>query len=252
MKTFPLAGSAESLDPALSAELLERLRTQVMPALGCTEPAAVALAVARAREVLGCQPDRVVVRLSGNVLKNGMGVGIPGTGLIGLPVAVALAVVAGDPSRGLEVFSRVGAEDRDRALAWLETHPVEVVLAPDAPVLFIEAILQSGERRARVIIRDGHTHVVLVERDDEVLFSAQPLASKGANPVMGAVQTGFRDTIRFAETVDLENVRFMLDGVLSTRPSLGKAWNDRTGWRLADGWSILSKGYGAGMRFVRR
>ncbi len=243
MKTFSSAGSAESLDPALSAELLERLRTQVVPALGCTEPAAVALAVARAKEVLGCQPDRVVVRLSGNILKNGMGVGIPGTGMNGIPVAVALAVVAGDPSRGLEVFSRVGNEDRDRAITWLETHPVEVVLATDVPVLFIEAILSGGGQRVRVIIQDEHTHIVLVEKDGTVLFSAPPLETLTSGKDSGAIRTSFRDTVRFAETVDPGQVRFMLDGVILneaiSREGLEHPWGLEVGRRLVQ---LVKKG----------
>ena len=79
--------------------ILELIHRQVVPAIGCTEPIAVALCAAKAKELLGCTPERIDVRLSANVLKNAMGVGIPGTGMIGLPIAIALGVLIGDSEK---------------------------------------------------------------------------------------------------------------------------------------------------------
>jgi L-cysteine desulfidase len=142
-----------------------------------------------------------------------MGVGIPGTGMTGLPVAVALAVVAGDASRGLEVFSAVGPEDGQRALAWLESHQVEVTLAQESPLLYIEARVFAGERDARVIIQDQHTHITLVELNGEVRFTDSEVADPVTQRLEQATHTAFLDTISFAQTVSLDSVRFILDGV---------------------------------------
>ena len=85
-------------------EIIELIKQQVVPAIGCTEPIAVALCVAKATELLGQVPDKVEVRLSANILKNAMGVGIPGTGMIGLPIAIALGALIGRPEKELEVL----------------------------------------------------------------------------------------------------------------------------------------------------
>ena len=87
--------------------ILSLIHREVVPAMGCTEPVAVSLAVAKATEMLGCEPERIEARLSGNIIKNAMGVGIPGTGMIGLPIAIALGALIGKSEYGLEVLRDV-------------------------------------------------------------------------------------------------------------------------------------------------
>lgn len=91
------------------------LKSEIKPALGCTEPIAVALAVAKARETLGKLPEKIELQVSRNILKNAMGVGIPGTGMVGLEIASALSAFAGHSAYGLEVLSDAGAEDYQAA-----------------------------------------------------------------------------------------------------------------------------------------
>ena len=93
-------------------EIISIIKTEVVPAIGCTEPIAVALAVAKAKETLGSLPKQINVRLSANVLKNAMGVGIPGTGMIGLPIAIALGAIGGKSEYQLEVFTRLYTRNR--------------------------------------------------------------------------------------------------------------------------------------------
>ena len=95
------------------------INREVVLAMGCTEPVAVALAVTKSRETLGMLPEKVEVNLSKNIFKNAMGVGIPGTGMIGLPIAIAMGIVAGDSSRGLEVLD-ISADEVEKAKKWLD------------------------------------------------------------------------------------------------------------------------------------
>ena len=95
------------IDKATREKIISLIRREVVPALGCTEPIAVSLAVAKATELLGMQPEEINLGLSGNIIKNAMGVGIPGTGMIGLPIAIALGSLIGKSEYGLEVLKEV-------------------------------------------------------------------------------------------------------------------------------------------------
>ena len=98
------------MDKKLRDEIVGLIKREVVPAVGCTEPVAVALCVARATETLGCLPEKIDLFLSGNIIKNAMGVGIPGTGMIGLPIAVALGALVGKSEYSLEVLRDVTPE----------------------------------------------------------------------------------------------------------------------------------------------
>ena len=104
----------------------ELIRREVVPAMGCTEPAAVALCVAKAKELLGAIPDRIELWLSGNIIKNAMGVGIPGTGMIGLPIAVALGAICGKSEYGLEVLGDVDASALEKGRKYIEEDRISV------------------------------------------------------------------------------------------------------------------------------
>jgi L-cysteine desulfidase len=119
--------------------IIRLVRSQVAPAVGCTEPVAVALCVARATQLLGRRPDRVSVRLSANILKNAMGVGIPGTGMIGLPIAVALGALIGRPENELEVLRDVTPDAVAAGKQYIDEGRISIKLAPDCPSrLYIE------------------------------------------------------------------------------------------------------------------
>lgn len=165
------------LDKGLRDKIEVLIKREVVPAVGCTEPVAVALAVAKATHLLGCEPERIDARLSGNMLKNAMGVGIPGTGMIGLPIAMALGALIGDPEKGLEVLSGVSPEAVERGKAFIAEGRIAIELAPDAPSkLYIDTVVRGGEHSARVVISVSHTNFIRLERDGEILLD---VPSKG-------------------------------------------------------------------------
>lgn len=161
-----------SMDKEVRERIRDIMQHEVVPATGCTEPGAVALCVAKAVEMLGSEPAQVTLRLSKNVFKNAMGVGIPGTGMIGLPIAVAMAVVHGDPKRGLEVLTMPAAQVDD-AKRWLANHAdaIDISVKETSDKLFIECIVADGQRStATAVIAKRHNNFVFLKKDDQVLL----------------------------------------------------------------------------------
>ncbi|MCK9450987.1 MAG: L-serine ammonia-lyase, iron-sulfur-dependent, subunit alpha [Bacteroidales bacterium] len=149
---------------------LDLLKSEVVPALGCTEPIAVALAVARAREVLGEKPQVIELLLSANILKNAMGVGIPGTGITGLPIAAALGAVFGKSSDCLEVLKGLDEEAIAAAKAMVAENRVKIALKKDVEKLYIEAICRGlNGNISKAIITTKHANISCVELNDVVL-----------------------------------------------------------------------------------
>lgn len=147
------------------------IKQEVVPALGCTEPVAVALAAATGREALGTVPERILVSVSGNLLKNGMGVGVPGTGATGLDIAAAVGALGGKPSLGLEVLRDLQPEDVESAKKMVERGDVEVRVADSPDLLYAEVTLEGDGHRVRVVLRHEHTNIVYLEKDGTVVFS---------------------------------------------------------------------------------
>ena len=145
-------------------QIIALIKREVVPAIGCTEPAAVALCTAYATEALGARPERIDVRLSANMLKNAMGVGIPGTGMTGLPIAVALGVLVGKSAYQLEVLKDVCPAAVDEARAYLAGDPLRICLATDTEeVLYIEVRCQAAGRSSCAVIAREHTRLVYQE-----------------------------------------------------------------------------------------
>ena len=120
--------------PIEERDAINRLvREQVIPAIGCTEPICVALAVSRATEELGCRPQRIMARLSANILKNAMGVGIPGTGMVGLPIAIALGAIVGKSAYGLEVLRDSTPDHVKEGQRYIDEQHISISLAENAP-----------------------------------------------------------------------------------------------------------------------
>lgn len=185
--------------------------------MGCTEPIAVALCVARASEVLGKRPDRIHLGLSGNIIKNAMGVGIPGTGMIGLPIAVALGALIGKSEYGLEVLRDVSSEALEEGKKYIKEGRITIEHLPCTPSnLHIEATVEkdrdseAGEPdRAEVVISGGHTRFVHIEKNDECLFDAsgdQEGSASGEDTPLN-----METVYKFAIEAPMDEIRFILE-----------------------------------------
>ena len=152
-------------------EIIGLLKREVVPAMGCTEPVAVSLCTAKAVEILGCVPQRIEVRLSPNVLKNAMGVGIPGTGMVGLPIAIALGALVGRSEYSLEVLKDTTPQAVEQGRRMIEEKRINVSLKEGAcDVLHIEVEAATDTDRAVAVISGSHTNFVFLQRNDEVLL----------------------------------------------------------------------------------
>lgn len=156
-------------------KIIELIKREVVPAVGCTEPAAVALCVAKATELLEAEPDSISVKLSANMLKNAMGVGIPGTGMIGLPIAIALGALIGKSEYGLEVLRDVTPEAVEAGKKFIEEKDINVRLFEDAPsVLHIDVEVTHDTDRVRATISRSHANFTYLERNRNVIFNENP------------------------------------------------------------------------------
>ena len=150
-------------------EYLQILKTEISPALGCTEPAAVALAVAYAAKELGCPVQTVRVNVSQYIFKNGMNVGIPGTGMIGLEIAAALGSLSAAPEKQLLVLNGLSDGQKQAAKKMSAEKAVKVGIADTEEKIYIQAIVENGSKTAQAVIAGTHTNLVLLKRGEQVI-----------------------------------------------------------------------------------
>ena len=190
--------------------IIALIKREVVPAIGCTEPVAVSLCVARATELLGAKPDSVSVRLSANILKNAMGVGIPGTGMIGLPIAIALGMLVGRSEYGLEVLKDADEQAVEAGRRFIEEKRISVQLKEGiTEKLYIEVTVTASGHYAEAIISGGHTTFVYMRRDDEVLLDERKPSSEQAN--VQDVELTLQRVYDFATTSPVEELQFILE-----------------------------------------
>ena len=190
--------------------IIDLVKREVVPAIGCTEPMAVALAAARCTEILGGVPKQLTVELSANMLKNAMGVGIPGTGMVGLPVAIALGAMAGHSDYQLEVLRDITPEDVEAAKAYIAQQRISISQKKDTEEkLYIEVTGHNGEDKAKVIIRGGHTHFSYLSKNGEVLLDES--ACDTAPEANGQLRLTMRQVYDFATTAPVGEIRFILE-----------------------------------------
>ncbi|MGL5730245.1 MAG: serine dehydratase subunit alpha family protein [Bacteroidales bacterium] len=191
-------------------KIIALIKREVIPALGCTEPIAVALAAAKAREILGEVPSEIQVYLSANVLKNAMGVGIPGTGMIGLPIAVALGVLIGDSSLNLEVLREADSKAVSKGKEMIEEGRISIALKPDIEEkLYIEIVCRSEKHYSKVVISGGHTTFTFLSKDDDILLSSS--ATKKYEESADDPALSMKIVYEFATTAPLESIQFILE-----------------------------------------
>lgn len=189
-------------------KIIGLIRQEVVPAIGCTEPIAVALCAAKAKETLGCVPESIDIALSPNIYKNAMGVGIPNTGMIGLPIAIALGVTVGKSEYGLEVLRDVTAEAVEKAKRYLESTPVRIATDDDCgEVLYARATVRHGDDTATAVIAGSHTNLVYISRNDDIRLDRRN-GSKESNDEEGTDLT-LRKVFEFADTVPAADIGFL-------------------------------------------
>ncbi len=190
--------------------IISLVNKEVVPAIGCTEPMAVALCTAKAATTLGRRPERIEVFLSPNMLKNAMGVGIPGTGMIGLPIAVSLGALIGKPEYELEVLKDLTPATLEQGKRYINDADIDIKLKQgNVDKLYIEVVCRAGSDMAMAIISGSHTHFVYVERNGEVVLDNRG-GHGGADEEENDIQLNFRLVYDFATTAPLDEISFIL------------------------------------------
>ena len=187
------------------------LEEELVPAMGCTEPIALAYCAAKAREILGQMPDRVVVGASGSIIKNVKSVIVPNTGhMKGIPAAAVAGIVAGDASRELEVIASVTQEQIARMRTFLAETPITVEHVDNGLTFEIVVTVFKGNSYAKVRIVNYHTNIVLIERNGEILKQVA-VEGEGESGLTDRSILNLADILDFAETVDVNDVKAVLD-----------------------------------------
>lgn len=197
------------LDNQTREQIIALINREVVPAVGCTEPMCVSLCVACATEVLGFRPEKITALLSANILKNAMGVGIPGTGMIGLPIAIALGALVGKSEYQLEVIKDLTPETLEEGKQYIEGDHIDIQLKRGiTEKLYVEIRCEAEGHEATAIIAHDHTNFVYVERDGEaILDNRQPSGSEKAN---NDIRLNMRLVYDFATTTPLPEIEFIL------------------------------------------
>ncbi|EGU39635.1 hypothetical protein VII00023_12788 [Vibrio ichthyoenteri ATCC 700023] len=215
------------------------VKKEVVPALGCTEPVSVALGAAIAMRRLAAmhcldktslQKLRIDVLVSPNLMKNGMGVGVPGTGMVGLPIAAAVGALAGDADAGLEVLKTITADDVTKAKTLLDQQRVSVGVAPTAHILYAQVSISVNDISTSVTIADTHTQVVEIKENNQVIYSAESTAAQCSNTEQSDfpfADANAIDIYDFATQAELQQIAFIeqayqLNNALSIEGLTGK------------------------------
>ena len=189
------------------SEIIGIMKREIVCALGCTEPSAVALAVAKARETLGEEPEKILLHVSGNILKNAMNVGIPGTNLKGIETAAALGCVAGKTEYGLEVLKGVEEDHIRQAQEMIQQGRLEIQLKDCEEKLYIEAKCIKGDRSAEAVIERYHTNFVNVCKNDRVIYFKEK--EESAEEISGTYHLTLEGIWEFIQRCRLEQLSFL-------------------------------------------
>ncbi len=199
------------MDQNTKSQIIGLIHREVIPAIGCTEPIAVALAAAKAAETLGKEPEKIEVLLSANILKNAMGVGIPGTGMVGLPIAIALGALIGKSSYGLEVLRDLDEDGLKAGKMMVDRKCIHISLKENVDKLYIEVNCFAGNDSSKVIICHEHTHIIYVEKNGDVLQDCRVSGSSNEDMCNdNDLRLSFSTVYEFATEMPLDEIRFIL------------------------------------------
>ncbi len=203
------------IDKQTRERILALIHKEVVPAIGCTEPMAVALCTARATEQLGCKPEKIEALLSANILKNAMGVGIPGTGMTGLPIAIALGALIGKSAYQLEVLRDLTPDALEAGKQYIDQDRIDIRLKKGiSEKLYIEMIVTAGEKQATAVVAKGHTNFVWVDdgrMDEATLQRILPAGGTAEVADSDDIALNLKLVYDYATTAPLEEIRFILE-----------------------------------------
>lgn len=218
---------------------IDILKEELVPAMGCTEPIAIAFAAAKARAVLGAMPDRVEITISGNIIKNVKSVIVPNTGgLKGIEAAAAAGITVGEADRVLEVLASVSNEDKPKIKEFMASVPMIVRPSTEDVIFDIDITLHAGSEFSRLRIKDYHTNVVLIQKNGETLFEAPEIEISSQGLTDRGLLT-IKDIVDFADTVELDDVREVLSRQIEYNTAIANEgirgnWGARVGRVLLD------------------
>ena len=202
------------IDKETRERILALVHKEVVPAIGCTEPMAVALCTARAVEELGCRPEKIEALLSANILKNAMGVGIPGTGMTGLPIAIALGALIGKSDYQLEVLRDLTPEALEAGKRFVAEERISIQRKKDiSEKLYIEVVVTAGEKQATAIIAGSHTRFVHAGpgRIDATTLAQILPQTNGPCAASDDIALNLKLVYDYATTAPLDEIRFILE-----------------------------------------
>lgn len=207
--------SFKTVNP-LWPEFVKLVKKEVVPALGCTEPISLALAAAIAAEKLGKPVERVEAKVSANLMKNGMGVTVPGTGMTGLLIAAAVGAIGGDPDGKLEVLKNLTGEQIAKSKLMIAEKRVRLAIADVPNILYSEATVVHKEEWVTVCIADTHTQVIRIEKNGKVIFMLEPSIPEPEDKEPEFLMHGVkaRDVFDFAIEAPLEMIRFIREAAI--------------------------------------
>ena len=212
-------------------QIIALINREVVPAIGCTEPIAVALCVAKATETLGKRPEKIKALLSANILKNAMGVGIPGTGMIGLPIAIALGALIGKSEYQLEVLKDSTPEAVEEGKKLIDSQAICIGLKKDIDEkLYIEIICEADNDKATAIISGGHTNFIYVSHNNDVILNKQ--ATSSSEEEQHEPELNLRKVYDFATTTPLEEIRFILETKRLNKNAAERSFQGKYGHEL--------------------
>lgn len=228
----------KDMTPSERTSIIALIKQEVIPAIGCTEPIAVALCVAKATEILGCKPHRIEANLSANILKNAMGVGIPGTGMIGLPIAIALGALIGKSEYGLEVLKECTPDAVEAGKRMIADEAISIKLKEGiTEKLYIEitafgatTAASSCPQTATAIIAGGHTNFIYLSHNGKVLLDT-PLKSSAKQSEDKTALT-LKKVYDFATTAPLEEIEFILESQRLNKAAAETSFKGRYGHQL--------------------
>ena len=213
------------------SRIIALVKREVVPAIGCTEPMAVALAVAKAKEVLGGVPKLIAVSLSANMLKNAMGVGIPGTGMVGLPIAIALGALAGKSEYQLEVLKDITPELVEEGKGYIAQNRIKILQKKDTDEkLYIEVECHNGDDYVQVIISGMHTHFSYIAKNGNVLLDDR--VKTEAKNESEDPKLDMRTVYEFATTAPIPEIHFILETAELNKRAAEMSLNNRFGHGL--------------------